>query len=360
MEEQVTKKYDPAVAEKKYQEKLFAIKNTLARYTTEKDKGNFYDRNKNAIEKLARGDSYTSVSDVMTGFRKLSKPDETYDARIELQYFKNKEDKWAFSPRFHFKNKELIISPTMTLPTSAKHEYAFNLNECKQNKLEATVNIGGENVKLELTEADLTELSNTRELSRVIKSNNESKYEYKVTAKLDANRRSIDKLTITQNEKIQLPNEDVQKLTQSGRLDKLIAVGEGVNERKYFVAVDRELNKLAFTPTSAFDFLNQVKVVKLSPVDITRLSAGQQVTTTLMKGQDAGKQVITYLDPVRKNLKVEAIDAPKQEQKVAQKVVKKATPSAALKNAQEQAQLQMQEQAQEQTQTQTRGAKMGA
>jgi hypothetical protein len=330
MEEQATTKYDPAAAEQKFQAKLLDVKNLLARYTTEADKGSFYERNKTAIENLARG---SSVSDVLTGFRTLKNPDKTYDARVELQYYKNNEGKWAFSPRFHFKREELFISPTITLPTAVKEEYSFSLNECKQNKLEATVEIGGERIKVELNEAELTELNATRQLSRIIKSSDESKYEYRITAQQNANRREIDKLFITQNQKIQLPDADIEQLRQQGRLDKPITVGEGVNERKYFVAVDKELNKLAFAPISAFNNLSMVRIVNLSPFEISNLLAGQQLTTTVMYGKDAGAKAIAYLDPVKRNLKLEAIDAPAQkaEQKVAQKVAMSPALQAATK-----------------------------
>ena len=330
MEEQATNKYDSVAAEQRYQEKLLQIKNILARYTTEADKGNFYKRNEKAIEGLARGNS---VSDVMTGFSSLANPNKTYDARVELQYFMNSESKWAFSPRFHFKRETLFISPTITLPTSARHEYCFSLNECRQNKLEATANIGGEMVKIELNESELTELSNTRQLSRVIKSSDESTYEYRINANLDANRRSIERLVVVQHEKIRLPEEDIQKLAQTGHLDKPLVVGEGVNQRQYFVAVDKELNKLAFAPASAFNSLNKIQVVNLSPLDIRNLLTGQQVTTTMMYGKDAGLQATVRLDPVKKNLKIETAETPAQKQAQAQKVAQKATISPALRAA---------------------------
>jgi ribosomal protein S17E len=330
MEEQTTNKYDPAVAEQKFQSKLSQIKNLLARYTTEADKGNFYERNKDAIEELARGNS---VSNVMTGFRTLANQDKTYDARIELQYYKNSEGKWAFSPRFHFKREKLLISPIITLPTAVREEYTFSLNECKQNKLEASLNIGGELIKVELNEAELTELSTTKQLSRSIKSRNESKYEYRITAQLDANKREIDKLVIIQVEKTHLTDADIEQLKQKGRLDKPIKVGEGVNERKYFVAVDKELNKLAFAPTSAFNNLNMIRIVNLSPFEINNLLAGQKLTTTMMYGENAGAKAIVYLDPVKRNLKLEAINTPEQQKKPEQKVVQKVTMSPALQAA---------------------------
>ena len=330
MEEQATNnKYDPAATEQKYKEKLLEVKNLLARYITETNKGDFYKRNEKAIEGLARGNS---VSDVMTGFSSIANPNKTYDARVELQYFMNSESKWAFSPRFHFKRETLFISPTITLPTSARHEYYFSLNECRQNKLEATANIGGEMVKIELNEAELTELSNTKQLSRVIKSSDESTYEYRINANLDANKRSIEKLVVIQHEKIQLPETDVQTLTQTGRLDRPLVVGEGVNQRQYLVAVDRELNKLAFAPASAFNSLNKVQIVNLSPLDIRNLLTGKQVTTVILKGENAGLQAIVKLDPVKKNLKVEP-QKQAQVQAQAQKVAQKATISPALRAA---------------------------
>jgi hypothetical protein len=140
----------------------------------------------------------------------------------------------------------------------------------------------------------------------------------------------MDKLVISQRQKIQFSDEDIQQLKQTGRLDKVLKVGEGVNERQYFVAVDKELNKLAFAPTSTFAFLDKVKVVSLTQPERLDLLKGKEVTTTLMKGQDAGVQVKIYLDPVRKNLNVNRIEPPKA-QKAAQK--QKAVMSNALKEA---------------------------
>jgi hypothetical protein len=91
-------------------------------------------------------------------------------------------------------------------------------------------------------------------------------------------------------------------------------VGEGINERRYFVAVDNDLNKLAFAPASTFAFLDKVKVVSLTQLDRLELLNGKEVTTTLMKGKDAGAKVKVRLDPVRKNLKVAGIASPQQAQ----------------------------------------------
>jgi hypothetical protein len=334
MEEQ--KQFDSAAIaaerEQRFQKRLLDVKNLLARYTTEADKGNFYERNRSAIEALAHGDT---MSNVITGFRKLSKPDEAYDARVELLYYKDAEDKWTFSPRFHFKKEELLISPTLTLPTLAKGEYAVSIDECRQNKLATTINVEGERVTIELNEAELTELNTTKQLSRVIKSDDNSKYEYWVSAKLDSAGRNIDRLIVTQKEKVQLSDTDIQQLTQTGRLDKPIQVGEGINERKYFVAVDKELNSLAFSPSSVFKNLDKVRVVNLSQLDINNLLSGKQVTSTVMFGEKAGTQATVYLDPVKKNLKIDHIEAPQQQQgqKVAHAQKEKATMSNALKNA---------------------------
>jgi hypothetical protein len=322
------KKFDRAAAEQEYQKKLQGIKNTLARYTTTADMDSFFKRNASAIEGLARGGA---VSDVMTGFRKRTKPNETYDARVELQYYKNSVGELAFTPHFHFKHEALVISPTWTLPTAAREEYSFDLNQCKQNKLEATVNIGGEEVKLALNESDLMELSATKQLSRLIQGSS-SRYEYSILAKSDLVNR-MNRLIIIQKEKIQISDSDVQLLKQSGHMDKAVKVGEGVNERKYFVAVDRELNKLAFAPAVAFGFLGMVKVVSLSPPDMLALQAGKQVATKLMKGENAGTEVLVRLDPVRKNLKIEAVASSQHQQTQVEKAAHKAAMSNTLKGA---------------------------
>jgi hypothetical protein len=325
-------------SEQQYQKKLQEVKNILARYTTEQDKTSFFERNKSAIEGLARG---SAVSDIMRGFRKATKPDETYDARVELLYHKNAAGELKFSPRLHFKKPALIISTTLRLPTAAREEYSFSLI---QRKLEATVSVGGENVKVALSEADFVELNANRELSRTLKgegsSDGNNRYEYKVTAyKSNASGR-MDTLAITQKETVRLSDEDVRMLQQTGHMDKTIKVGEGVNERKYFVAVDSALNKLAFVPSMAFNFLDVVKVVSLTPPEKLELLEGRQVATKLMvetgqlKGINAGTEVKVRLDPVKKNLKIEMAEAPRQAQKVAQK----ATMSSSLKAAQAQAQ----------------------
>jgi hypothetical protein len=328
MEEQ--KKFDPAVAEREFQSRVVNIKNALARYTTQADMGNFFERNKSAIEGLAR-DKGSCVSEVMTGFRAIAKPDKTYDARVELQFYMAESGKFAFKPRLHFKQKELIISKNITLPTLAREEYSFSLNECRQNKLEATVAVGGENVKVALTEADLTELSSTRQLSRVLQGDS-GRYDYSLYAGPDSLTGKMDRLVISQREKIQLPDEDIQQLQQTGHLDKFLKVGEGINERRYFVAVDKALNKLAFTPASTFAFLDRVKVVSLTQPERLALLNGKEVATTLMHGQDAGAKVKVRLNPVKKNLKIEMAEAPHQAQKVAQK----AAMSSSLKAVQAQ------------------------
>jgi hypothetical protein len=73
-----------------------------------------------------------------------------------------------------------------------------------------------------------------------------------------------------------------------------------------------------------------VKNISLSQFDITNLLAGQQITTTMMKGKDAGARVTAYLDPVKKTIKIET---PEQQQRPEQKVKQKATMSNDLKTA---------------------------
>jgi hypothetical protein len=316
--------------EQQHQRRLQDVKNLLAQYTTEQDKASFYERNSSAIESLARG---SAVSDVMTGFRKKTNPEATYDARVELLYHKNAAGELKFSPRLHFKKPALIISSTLRLPTAAREEYTFSLS---QRKLEATVSVGGESVQVALSEADFVELNANRELSRTLKgegsSDGDSRYEYRITAYKSNVSGRMDTLVITQKEAVRLSDEDVHSLQQTGHLDKVLKVGEGVNERKYFVAVDSELNKLAFVPSMAFNFLDVVKVVSLSPPEKLELLEGRQVTTKLMKGVDAGAEVKIRLDPVKKNLKIEMAAAPRQ----AQKVMQKAAMSSSLKAVQAQ------------------------
>jgi hypothetical protein len=322
--------------EQAFQKKLEDVKTLLGRYTTAADRENFYARNKSAIAQLAHGK--TSISEVMTGFHKMTKADETYDARVELRYYKTSDNRVVYSPHFHFKRKELIINSTLTLSTNAQEEYL--LNGYRQSKLDITATIGGENVRVSLNEVELTELSATRQLSRVLKSSENSRYEYWVSAELDKNKRNIDKLVITQKEKVQLPEADIQALKQTDHLDRVIKVGEGANERHYVIAVDRGLNKLALVPTPAFSFLNKVKEVNLTPGDIRTLLSGKPVTSTLAYGNNAGAEVIAWLDPIQKKLALE-LSAPLQ----GQKAVQKATMSPSLKQAQAQVQTQKQAQA---------------
>jgi hypothetical protein len=199
-------------------------------------------------------------------------------------------------------------------------------------KFEREVEINNKHsVKINLNEADLVELRSHGELKNPIEEENQW-YSYAVKSpKRESG--NIEKLILTQQEKVELSPVDIAHLKETGRLDHTLKVGEGVNERQYFIAVDKELNKLAFAPLSVLNSSLGFKNIKLSQENMVALLNGQktQVSMPIAQRDNNGQNYESasiYFDPVRKNIRFEDPTGVAAKPKVVQKAV----PSQALAN----------------------------
>ncbi|GHV64460.1 hypothetical protein FACS1894199_02750 [Bacteroidia bacterium] len=330
------------------------LRGIVAQYTTLDDLDAFWERNQKALDGLIKGQS---VSDVMTGFRAKKNPEKAYDARLELIYTKKADGNYKLKPHLHFKQNELIISNTLTLKTANTAEVLHPKNY-HDGYLEFSAEMmNGRKIDFLLNTEQLDELHTENALSQAILDKN-SKYSYEIQTIRNKVDGSIGKLTVFEVETLELSPQNMEQLKENGRLDHTLKVGEGKAERHFFVAVDRELNRLAFTPVSIItNTLNSFKNIKLTDENKAALIRGEKTPILMPFTDKEGKQqkenVLMYFDPVRKNMKIEYPQKePKQEQKQEQKTIKKVEKSKALLNVEKATQTQAQAPARRQKQGQ--------